>query len=75
MAGRCDWVAHVRKTQEKLNRRKKKNEARVGWRLAMQEASITWPKEKQKLDRKRKREAKKAASAGVAKKAKTEAEN
>ena len=50
---------HVRKTQIKLNKKKKKNEKKVGWRESMKHASTTWEKQKQKLTRKRKREQKK----------------
>ena len=56
---RSFWQQHVKKTQQKLNRRKKKDENKVGWREAMKVASISWPKEKAKIERKRKREAKK----------------
>ena len=50
------FMEHVRKTQTKLNKRKKKNDKQVGWRESMKHASTTWQKEKEKLARKRKRE-------------------
>ena len=60
------YMAHVRKIQEK--EKKKKRES--GWRHCMKLASESWPKEKEKILRKRKREAKKQAK-DVIKKAKT----
>ena len=48
-------MEHVRNIQNK--QKKKKQEA--GWRHCMKLASETWPKEKLKIERKRKREAKK----------------
>ena len=53
---RSDWFAHVNKTRKKMSRGSKEQ---VPHRSAMKAASITWPKEKEKLLRKRKREAKK----------------
>lgn len=67
---RSEWQAHVKRTQEKLNRRKKKDETRVGWRESMKIASESWPKEKLKLERKRKREQKKAMKESVKKRVK-----
>ena len=53
---RSDWFAHVNKTRKKMSRGSKEQ---VPHRAAMKAASITWPKEKEKLLRKRRREAKK----------------
>ena len=53
---RSDWFVHVEKTRKKLSRGQKEQ---VAHRVAMKAASITWPKEKEKLLRKRRREAKK----------------
>ena len=53
---RTDWFAHVHKTRKKMSRGSKEQ---VPHRAAMKAASITWPKEKEKLLRKRRREAKK----------------
>ena len=57
---RSAWTGFVKKTREKLNRKKKKGEEQVGWRSAMKIASEKWPAEKLKIERKRKREQKKA---------------
>ena len=56
---RSAWQDFVRNTRVKLNRKKKKGEEQVGWRQAMKIASEKWPAEKIKIERKRKREAKK----------------
>ena len=61
------FMDHVRRIQDK--EKKKKREA--GWRHCMKLASESWPKQKEKILRKRKREAKKQAKE-VIKKAKTE---
>ena len=53
---RTDWFAHVNKTRKKMSRGSKEP---ISHRAAMKAASITWPKEKEKLLRKRRREAKK----------------
>ena len=53
---RSDWFVHVEKTRKKLSRGQKEQ---VAHRVAMKAASITCPKEKEKLLRKRRREAKK----------------
>ena len=53
---RSDWFAWVNKTRKKMSRGSKEL---VPHRAAMKAASITWPKEKEKILRKRKREAKK----------------
>ena len=53
---RTDWFAHVHKTRKKMARGSKEP---ISHRAAMKAASITWPKEKEKLLRKRRREAKK----------------
>ena len=52
------WFEHVRKTRKKLSKGKKEL---VSHRDAMSKASVTWPKEKAKIERKLKREAKKLA--------------
>ena len=61
------YMAHVRKIQEK----EKKKKRECGWRHCMKLASESWPKQKEKILRKRKREAKKQAK-DVVKRAKTE---
>lgn len=53
---RSDWFVHVSKTRKKMARTKKEV---VSHRQAMTAASITWPKEKEKLLKKRRREANK----------------
>jgi hypothetical protein len=53
---RSDWFSHVSKTRKKMSRGSKEQ---VPHRTAMKAASITWPKEKEKLLKKRRREAKK----------------
>ena len=53
---RSDWFAHVNKTRKKMSRGSKEQ---VPHKDAMKAASITWPKEKEKLLKKRKREARK----------------
>jgi hypothetical protein len=53
---RTDWFAWVNKTRKKMSRGCKEP---IRHRDAMKAASITWPKEKEKLLRKRRREAKK----------------
>ena len=53
---RSEWFSHVSKTRKKMSRGSKEQ---VTHRAAMRAASITWPKEKEKLLRKRRREAKK----------------
>ena len=52
---RSDWFDWVQKTRKKLSRGHK---TLVSHRVAMKAASITWPKEKEKLLKRRKREAK-----------------
>ena len=59
---RSDWFAHVEKTRKKLSRAKKEQ---VAHRTAMKAASITWPKEKEKLLKRRRREAKKLQRVNV----------
>ena len=56
---RAAWTDYVKKTRDKLNRKKKKGETQVGWRESMKIASEAWPAEKLKIARKRKREQKK----------------
>ena len=53
---RKDWFEHVKKTRKKLSRKN----APCSHVEAMKKASETWPAIKQKILRKRKREAKKA---------------
>ena len=55
---RRNWFDFVKKIRAKLSRQRKAN---VSHREAMKEASILWPKEKEKLLRRQKREAKKRA--------------
>ena len=55
---RKDWFEHVSKTRRQMQRGKKET---VTHRQAMQQASSTWPKVKEKLLRKRKREERKLA--------------
>ena len=59
---RSDWFAHVEKTRKKLSKGKKE---KIEHRAAMKAASITWPKEKEKLLRKRRRETKKLQKVNV----------
>ena len=54
---RKEWFNWVAKTRKKLSTKKKP----CSHKEAMAKASITWPKEKAKLERKAKREAKKVA--------------
>ena len=49
---RSAWFEHVRKTRRKLSKGKKEQ---VSHRVAMQHASSTWPKEKEKVQRAQKR--------------------
>ena len=51
------WFEHVGKTRRKLQRKDKK----ATHRQAMKEASISWPKEKVKIQNRIKREARKLA--------------
>ena len=51
------WFGHVNKTRKKLQRKDKT----ASHRQAMKEASITWPKEKVKIQNKFKREQRKLA--------------
>ena len=53
---RKNWFDFVKKIRAKLSRQRKEN---VSHRAAMKEASILWPKEKEKLLRRQKRESKK----------------
>ena len=55
---RKEWFEHVRKTRKKMSRGQKDL---VDHRAAMKCASQTWPKEKEKILKRRKREAKKQA--------------
>ena len=55
---RRNWFNFVKKIRAKLSRQRKEN---VSHREAMKEASILWPKEKEKLLRRQKRDAKKRA--------------
>ena len=54
---RKEWFNWVAKTRKKLSTKKKP----CSHKEAMAKASITWPKEKAKLERRAKREAKKVA--------------
>ena len=54
------WFEYVRKTRAKMSRAQK---TQVSHRNAMQEASKTWAEEKVKLERRNKREARKALKA------------
>ena len=56
---RKSWFEHVAKTRKKLTRTKKEP---VSHRAAMAAASQTWPKEKLKIEKRLKREAKKIAA-------------
>ena len=51
------WFEHVAKTRRKLQRKNKE----ATHRQAMKEASVTWPKEKVKIQNRIKREARKLA--------------
>jgi len=51
------WFEHVSKTRKRLQRKDKA----ATHRQAMKEASISWPKEKVKIQNRIKREARKAA--------------
>ncbi len=55
---RKDWFEHVRKTRKKLSKGKK---TQVEHREAMKTASVSWPKEKERILKKRKREEKREA--------------
>ena len=67
---RKEWFDFVRKTRVKLQRKDKNN--KVTHQKAMSEASKLWAKEKERINRKRKREQKKLEK--EAKKVKTEEE-
>jgi hypothetical protein len=62
---RSDWFQHVEKTRKKLSRGCKE---KIPHRTAMKAASITWPKVKDKLLKRRKRDAKKLKQKDVPKK-------
>ena len=51
------WFEHVNKTRRKMQRKNKQ----ATHRMAMKEASVTWPKEKVKIQNRVKREARKLA--------------
>ena len=55
---RSAWFQFVNKTRAKMQRKDKNK--KITHQMAMAEASKLWPKEKEKLIRKRKREEKKA---------------
>ncbi len=61
---RHHWFEHVRKTRKKLSKGKKEI---VSHKLAMREASATWPTAKKKVEKKIKRTQKKLKSDGVVK--------
>ncbi len=54
---RKNWFDFVRKTRVKMQRKDKAK--KVTHQMAMSEASKLWPKEKAKIERRMKREAKK----------------
>ena len=54
---RKEWFEFVRRTRAKLQRKNKNK--KITHQAAMSEASKLWPKEKEKILRKKKREAKK----------------
>ena len=62
------WFEHVSKTRRKLQRKDKT----ATHRQAMKEASITWPKEKVKIQNRIRREARKLAKERSAGKAASE---
>ena len=59
------WFEHVHKTRRKMQRKDKK----ATHRQAMKEASVSWPKEKVKIQNRIKREARKLAKERCAGKA------
>ena len=61
---RSAWFEHVSKTRKKLRRERKED---VTHRQAMAAASVTWPKEKEKIQRRLKREKKRQARENDAK--------
>ena len=61
---RSEWFAWVRKTRAKLSKARKTS---VTHREAMQAASAGWPAEKEKLEKRKKRAARKKAKEGVQK--------
>jgi hypothetical protein len=68
---RSDWFAWVNKTRKRMSRGAKEL---VPHRTAMKAASITWPKEKEKILKKRRRESKKQEKAKTNKKARVNPE-
>ena len=62
---RKEWFNHVAKERRRLQRKDKK----ATHRQAMAAASVTWPKQKAKLQRKAAREAKKSQKAASTSKA------
>ncbi len=65
---RKDWFEHVRKTRKKMSRGQKDL---VDHRAAMKQASQSWPKEKEKILKRRKRDAKKQEKVDAPKKPKS----
>ena len=59
------WFEHVNKTRRKMQRKNKQ----VTNRMAMKEASVSWPKEKVKIQNRVKREARKLAKEQTSRKA------
>ena len=59
------WFEHVNKTRRKMQRKNKQ----ATHRMAMKEASVSWPKEKVKIQNRVKREARKLAKEQTSRKA------
>ncbi len=59
---RKDWFDHVKKTRKKMSKGQK---VLVEHREAMKNASVSWPKEKERILKKRKREEKRDAKKSV----------
>ena len=68
---RSDWFAWVQKTRKKMSRGQKEL---IPHRTAMKAASVTWAKEKEKILKKRRREAKKQEKVQPVKKSRIEPE-
>ena len=63
---RKEWFEWVKKTRKKMSKGQKEL---VQHRDAMKSASVSWPKEKERILKKRKREERRAAKSTVCKKA------
>ena len=59
---RKEWFAHVSRIRRKMAR---KTKAQVSHQVAMKEAALTWPQEKLKIMRRKKREEKKARNTSL----------